>query len=258
MKRIITLTTDFGDSDGCIGAVKGVIKSINPDADIVDISHQNPPQDILSAAFCLQTSYLYFPPNTIHVGIVDPGVGGKRRRVLVQTEKFSFIGPDNGLFSLILRGQNIRRQIELSNREYFLKTPSATFHGRDIFAPVAAYLSLGISPEQFGPRLEKLKSLDLPSPRVSSRKISGQIIHVDNFGNLITNITLKDFRMPPNPKIRISKTMISKISRTYSDVPAGKLLAYTGSAGYLEIGQNLGNAATLLKVKAGAKVEVLI
>ena len=257
MKRIITLTTDFGVSDGYVGAVKGVIKSINPEADITDISHHIPPQDILSAAFCLNTSSPYFPKNTIHVAIVDPGVGGKRKGILVQTEKFSFIGPDNGLFSLVLRGRDIRRQISLENQRYFLNTLSSTFHGRDIFAPVAAYLCLGISPEQFGPRLEKLKSLDLPSPRVSARKISGQIIHVDNFGNLITNITLEDFRMLPNPKIRIGKAMIGKISRTYSDVPAGKLLAYTGSAGYLEIGQNLGNAATLLKVKAGAKVEVL-
>jgi S-adenosylmethionine hydrolase len=230
---------------------------MNPDADIVDISHQIPPQDILSAAFCLQTSCPYFPPGSIHLAIVDPGVGGKRKGVLVQTEKFSFIGPDNGLFSLVLRCQNIGRQIELSNRKYFLKTPSAVFHGRDIFAPVAAYLSLGISPEHFGPRLKKLKLLDLPLPRVSASKISGQIIHVDNFGNLITNITLKDSGTLLNSKIRIGKTMLSKISRTYSDVPAGKLLAYTGSAGYLEIGQNLGNAATLLNVKAGAKVEVL-
>lgn len=256
MKRIITITTDFGVSDGYVGAVKGVIKSINPNADIVDISHQIPPRDILSAAFCLHTSCPYVPKNTIHLAMVDPGVGGKRKGILVQTEKFSFIGPDNGLFGLVLRGQDIKRQISLESHKYFLKAPSATFHGRDIFAPVAAYLSLGISPVQFGPRLKKLKSLDKPFLQMSSRKITGQIIHVDHFGNLITNITPDDLKLLPNPKIRIGKTVIKKISRTYSDVPAGMLLAYVGSASYVEVGQNLGNAAATLKVKAGAKVEV--
>jgi len=255
LAKIITLTTDFGEKDYSVGAVKGVILSINPEVKIIDITHQLQPFDLISAAFTLKNVYSYFPAGTIHLVVVDPGVGSKRKPILIQTEKYVFVGPDNGIFSRI--GEPIKKRIHLTNSKYFLNPFSSTFHARDIFAPVAAYLSLGVKIDEFGKPLKKLVSLEIPKIQFRENKLTGEIIRVDNFGNLITNI------QPENVKkgfrtIKIKGKKILSISRTFSNTPEGKILAYRGSAGFLEIGVNQGSAAKKLKAKIGEKVEITL
>jgi S-adenosyl-L-methionine hydrolase (adenosine-forming) len=258
LKSIITLTTDFGSQDGYIGAVKGVILSINPKAEIVDISHQIPAHNVLAGAFCLLNSGTFFPEGTIHVAVVDPGVGGKRKGILIQTERYFLIGPDNGIFSLLLRTENVKRIINLANPKYFLGKFSATFQGRDIFAPVAAYLSLGVEPDEFGPTLPEIARLSLPSIEKRRGKIIGRIIHVDNFGNLVSNVTAQELSKIKNFKIKIKNRIISRLSKTYSEVGKGKILAHQGSSGFLEIGIREGNARLKLDAKIGDQIEIKI
>ncbi|MBI5328208.1 MAG: SAM-dependent chlorinase/fluorinase [Deltaproteobacteria bacterium] len=161
MDGIITLLTDFGTQDGYVGAMKGAILSINPSATIVDISHQIPPQDIMAGAFVLSQAAPFFPRNTIHIAVVDPGVGGKRKPILVQTDRCFFVGPDNGIFGIALQREKIRQKIHLINKDYFLNRISHTFHGRDIFSPVGAYLSKGFDPSVFGKRIRAITKLNL-------------------------------------------------------------------------------------------------
>ncbi|OGC76702.1 MAG: hypothetical protein A2145_06830 [candidate division Zixibacteria bacterium RBG_16_40_9] len=255
MGRIITLTTDFGENDYFVGAVKGVILSINPKVKIVDITHQLPTFNPISAAFTLKNFYNYFPAGTTHLAVVDPGVGGKRRPVLVQTEKYSFIGPDNGIFSWI--GEPFKRIIHLNNSKYFLSPVSSTFQARDIFAPTAAYLSLGIEINQFGKPLEKIVKLEIPKVQFKKNKTIGEIIHVDNFGNLISNIRPENLKAGIRA-IKIKGRKILKISQTFSRAPRNEILTYWGSAGFLEIGVNCGSAAQILKAKIGEKVEIVL
>lgn len=258
MKSIITLTTDFGTWDGYVGAVKGVILSLNPGAEIVDISHEIPHQNIMAAAFCLFNSCSFFPEGTIHVAIVDPGVGSKRKALLIQTERYFFIGPDNGIFSLVLRQERLKKTIHLNNPKYFLGRQAPTFHGRDIFAPVAAYLSLGVKLDEFGPTLPKIVRLSLPRIEKRRGRIIGQIIHIDNFGNLVSNVTAQELSKIKKFKIRVRNRIISRLSETYSEVGKGKILAYQGSSGFLEVGIREGNAGLKLGVKIGDKIEIQI
>jgi S-adenosyl-L-methionine hydrolase (adenosine-forming) len=255
---IITLLTDFGCSDHYGGAMRGVILGINPDATIVDISHHISSQSIVEGAFLLSSVYPYFPQGTIHLAVVDPGVGSERKPILVKGENFFFIGPDNGIFGVIYDRLKKFSVYELNNTNFFLKPVSATFHGRDIFAPVAAHLSRGVSPLEMGKEIKDFQRLSLPKPMVEGKRIRGKVIYIDSFGNLITNITahhLKKLEKVP-VKIKIGGTFISGLSRNYYEANKGSLLALIGSSNFLEISAREGSAQKKLKCKAGDDVMV--
>lgn len=258
MKSIITLTADFGTRDGYVGALKGVILSINPKAEIVDISHDIPARNVLAGAFCLFNSCTFFPKGTIHMAVVDPEVGGKRKGILIQTERHFLVGPDNGIFSLFLRTEKIKRMISLTDPKYFLGKVSATFHGRDIFAPAAAYLSLGINPEEFGPQLNHWEELPFPKIRKIGSKIIGSIIHVDNFGNLVSNVTAEDLREYEYMHVKIKESVVPRLSKTFIEARKGELVAYLGSSNFLEVGIREGNAHQKLRVKIGDEVRLIL
>jgi len=257
MKRpIITLTTDFGTKDGYVGAVKGVIKKINPEAELIGITHEIEPFDILGAAFALNNFYRYFPKGSIHLVAVDPGVGSERQALLIKSEDFFFVGPDNGVFNFIFENERINEIIVLSNKKYFLATLSSTFHTRDIFAPVAAYLSLGIDIREFGNSAEECVKLLFPQPSSTKKSIVGEIIHIDNFGNLITNIGTQLLDNKNVVHIDVEKKKIKQISQSYFDVPKKEVGAVIGSSGFLEISMNQGSAAKALNSKIGLAVKV--
>lgn len=261
MGAIITLTTDFGLKDGYTAAVKGIILGINPQATIVDITHQVAPHDIYQAAFTLSTVYDYFPPPTIHLVIVDPGVGTARKAIILHTPVGYFIAPDNGVLSYVLRRLSGKLElrsglaaIAITNSKYWHVPVSNTFHGRDILAPVAAHLSLGVSIKEFGRPLSSIAVLPLAEPCISpDGLLIGNIIYIDSFGNLITNIRETDL---PDGKLVVTicdKTIIG-LSSTYAR--GAKLLALIGSSGYLEIALREGSAAVYLEAKIGNKVAV--
>lgn len=252
---IIALLTDFGTKDYFVGALKGVILSINSEAKIIDITHEIEPQNIQSAGFTLASCYQNFPPKTIFVSVVDPGVGSKRRVILVETEKYYFIAPDNGLLSLVLVNEVNYRVFQLTNPKFFRQPVSQTFHGRDVFAPVAAWLSKGISPGEFGKEITDLVVNDSLTPnRVSANQIEGQIIHIDNFGNLVTNLKKKD--LPEKFSLQINEKIITKHQTFFAEAEINNLFSIWGSAGYLEIVAYLNSAKDLLKVKIGERVLV--
>jgi S-adenosylmethionine hydrolase len=256
-RPIITLTTDFGTKDGNVGAVKGVIMRINPKVEIVDVTHEIKPFDSFGAAFTLNNFYRYFPQNTIHLVVIDPGVGSKRQPLLLQTPDFLFVGPDNGVFSFILQNEEIDEIISISNRKYFLSKISPTFHARDIFAPVAAYLSLGVDIREFGVPATECSQLFIPLTKASRRGIVGEIIHVDNFGNLITNIEEKSIQDERIKFIEIKRRRISQTAKSYYEIPEGNIGALIGSSGFLEIATNRGNAAELVKADVDTKVRII-
>ena len=251
MPAIITLTTDFGPGE-YTAAMKGVILGINPRVGLVDISHQVGPQDILGGAFVLAAASPYFPPGTIHVAVVDPGVGTERRALLVQTPGAVFLAPDNGLLSLVLEGSSYQVW-ELNEHRYWSAEVSATFHGRDIFAPAAAHLSLGVTPQDMGRAVVDIMNLPLPPVKVVGGEVRGQVIHIDRFGNLITNVRQKD--LPAGElAVKVAGRRIAGLSTHYQ---AGKEpLALMGSSDYLEIAAPNASAAELLKAKRGLAVTV--
>ena len=261
MSAIITLTTDFGLIDGYVAAVKGVILSINPQSTLIDITHQIPPQNINRAAFVLSTVCNYFPPQTVHLVIIDPGVGTKRRAVILKTPQYYFIAPDNGVLSYIIRKFSAKLDINsdlsavaVTNPKYWRSPVSHTFHGRDIFAPVAAYLSLGVSMKEFGEPLSSINILPLAEPHIASDgSLVGKVIHIDTFGNLITNIREIDLR-EGEPTIFIGNQTIKGLSKTYAE--GGKLVALIGSNGYLEISLREDNAAAYLNAQIGSEVAI--
>jgi S-adenosylmethionine hydrolase len=255
-KLIITLTTDFGTKDGCAGAVRGVIKRINPEAEVVDITHQIEPFDVLGGAFALSNFYGYFPPGSIHLAVVDPGVGGQRQPLLIKSEDFFFVGPDNGLFSFVFQNERITEIIVPSTKKYFLGGPSSTFHARDIFAPVAAYLSVGVDPKEFGKTAKECYKLVIPEPELSNRGLLGEIIHIDGFGNLVTNIGAELLERKKIAKVAVGKRQIKRIARSYFDIPEGEVGALAGSSGLLEIAANQGSAQSILKSRIGAAVKI--
>lgn len=257
MESIITLTTDFGLKDAYQGVMKGVILGINPYVRIVDITHLIPPGDILECAYVLRDACKFFPDNTIHVAVVDPGVGGNRKPILIETGRHFFIGPDNGVFSLAADKKEIRRVIELKNREYFLKETSNTFHGRDIFAPVAGHLSLGADPEEFGDEIPGAHSIEFPAPEKKGDAIIGSIVRADSFGNLITDIRKADVAGTAC-EVEVKGRTIGSISKTYSSVAKGELLALIGSSKFLEIAVNGGSASAVLGAAPGDRVVVRI
>ncbi len=260
---VITLLTDFGLVDPYVGIMKGVILSINPSATIIDLTHQIPPGAIAQAAMILEESYAFFPEGSIHVAVVDPGVGSSRRPILFCMESGYFVAPDNGLLWPIISSHPEGRVIHLTEKSFFLPFISQTFHGRDIFAPVAAHLSNGVDPTRFGTMIFDPIKLPQPEPRKAGSVLVGTVVRVDNFGNLITSLSgadLKNFLKGQPPIIKVSDLIIDKISHTYSDVEPGEPLALIGSSGRLEISVNLGRACDRLSVDpteiVGMKVEV--
>jgi len=258
---IITLTTDFGESDPYAAMIKGVVLCINPDAKIIDVTHQIPVGSIKEGGLIIKDSYKYFPSDTVHVGVVDPGVGGKRRPIAVLADNHFFVGPDNGLFSPIIEAQRHIDIIHLKEKRYWRHTISRTFHGRDIFAPVAAHLSLGVNPFLMGEKIDNPTTLAYPLPHESKTDLVGEVIRVDHFGNLITNITrehLSPFLASKALIITVGSLTLKKICTTYNDVPEGQPLALIGSSDALEIAINMGNAQNDLceKCKIGTKVTI--
>jgi len=255
----ISLITDFGLSDNFAGVMKGVILNINPDAKIVDICHEVKPQDIFEAAFLLKGSFRYFPSGTVHLVVVDPGVGSERSKILVKTKKYFFVGPDNGVLSLALKEEPPIKIIEITNRKYFLRPVSDTFHGRDIFAPVAAYLSCGLDIDEFGNPIKSIQPLELPKIKKTEKSLSGEIIYIDRFGNLVSNIdqdTFKNFTKNKKFKIYIKDKIIDKLSHSYTEEHPLKPLAIMDSFHYLEIALNSGSAKDYLGINRAEKVVI--
>lgn len=262
---IITLTTDFGQADGYVGAMKGVMLSIAPGAQLVDISHDIPPRDIQQAAYVLYTAAAFFPPSSIHLAVVDPGVGSARRAIAARTPQAIFVAPDNGLLSLCLAGQPAEIR-QLSNARYHLPHASSTFHGRDIFAPVAAHLAAGADFDDLGPRVSD--ALAIPRPalgRDPDGAWRGQVWHVDRFGNLITSIgrfQISDFGFriqntafqAQQAVVEIAGRRIQGLVQTFADGAPNELLALVGSSGYLEIAVRDGSAAQALDAQPGDTV----
>jgi S-adenosylmethionine hydrolase len=250
MKRTIALLTDFGLSDSYVGQMKGVIYSINPNVNIIDITHDIQPQNIKQAAFILNTSFKYFPNGTIFVCVVDPKVGSERKAICIQTKEYFFLAPDNGLLTYVIENQKIIKAVELNNDKFHLQNRSYTFHGRDIFAPVAAHLSLGIEIEELGSEISMKEIIKIQPLKMKKKnnKIIGEIIYWDRFGNLISSIHKNDI-LEKDINIKIGKHKIKGISKTFSDVKKGELLAFIGSSSYLEIGVREGRAEEQLAIK---------
>ena len=263
MKKVITLLTDFGLRDPYVGAMKGVILSICPDANIVDISHEIRKFDIRQGAYVLAASAPFFPKGTIHVGVVDPGVGTSRKAIIIETKKSFYIGPDNGLLTLAALREGVKKVVQITNSKYMLPRVSRTFHGRDIFAPAAAYLANGVPIENFGPLLEEYEILSFSKPHVRKDQIEGEIIYVDGFGNIVTNIyseILEKVGISEEDKIKVLLNdklgKVLKICKAYNEVKKGEFLAIIGSGNFLEISINQGNAAKKLNVKEGTKIKI--
>ncbi len=237
-QSFITLLTDFGNKDQYVSSMKGVIYSINPFVKIIDILHEIPRHDILNAAFQIFISYHYFPKGTVHVIVVDPGVGSSRKILAVKTKDYYFIAPDNGVLSYVLQNERNRELRIVRNKKYFLKNVSTTFHGRDIFTPVAAYLtaSKAVSVcktfKKLGPVFKKPLLLSLSKAKEYSMKIHGNVIHVDAFGNLVTNINVDTINKNKKIKIKVNGNQIDGISHSYKNVAKGKLIALRGSSGF--------------------------
>jgi len=273
---IITVTTDFGTADAYVGTMKGVMLDIAPDARLVDVTHQIKPQDVRQTAYVLYTLYRFFPSHTVHLVVVDPGVGGARRAVALRTPRGTFVGPDNGVFSYVTAEQPVEDVVELANAPYQLAPVSQTFHGRDIFAPAAAHLAAGIPIGQLGPSVPDPVTLPLPRLRVSPGTISGEVIHVDHFGNVVTSIgrfLWRGDKLSLEPAFRKDSAQavdleadeasvitgerdIHGIRHTYAEVQSGQVLALIGSTGHLEIAVREGSGAEELGLASGDPVEL--
>ena len=263
-QRIITLTTDFGVTDHFVGSMKGVILNINPAAQIVDICNSVNSYDLLDGALTIAQAYHYYPPNTIHLIVVDPGVGTARRPILINTGKYLFVAPDNGIMSLIYEREESCIVRHITAEHYFLQPVSNTFHGRDVFAPVAGYLSKGTEPQKLGDEITDFVRFAAPKPKPAGDKLlKGVVIKVDKFGNLITNFTAHDvpqlLKESPGPfKIQVGKTEIAKMKTAYAQGAPGEVFAIMGSMGYLEIATNRGSAARTIGADKGNEVSVAL
>jgi S-adenosylmethionine hydrolase len=272
---LITLTTDFGLADSYVGAMKGVMLSICPEAMLVDITHEIAPQAVRQAAYVLSTAAPYFPPGCVHLVVVDPGVGSERRPIVVKMKGATYVAPDNGVLSLALAQDRDRPggdclAVLLAEPRYRLQPTSATFHGRDIFAPAAAYLASGVDPVEMGDEIPFSSLVSIGSLRPvlqADGSWSGEVLHIDRFGNLVTNFEERrdkgqgdardKFSVPPS-KISVTAggVRIRGVGRTFSDVGRGELVSYVGSSGHLEIAERDGSAATRLGVRVGDPIHV--
>ncbi len=258
-RPIITLTTDFGTNDHLVGTLKGVILKINPEATLVDITHNVTPFDLLDGALSIGSAYKYFPPRTIHVVIVDPGVGTDRRPLLVTAENQYFVAPDNGVLSVVYEREKANLVVRhVTAEHYYLQPVSKTFHGRDIFAPVAAWLAKGWQTASIGEEITDYKMFALPKPRQENGVTKGVVMRVDNFGNLLTNFRAED--LPSDAlekgevKLQVGPHAVTRLVDTFARGNAGEAVAFVGSSGYVEIGVNKGNAAKTLALGRGAAV----
>ena len=257
--RLITLMTDFGTSDHYVGVMKGVILNINPQVEIVDITHAIPPQDVSAAAFLIDSAYRYFPTGTIHVIVVDPGVGSERRAIVCRTETACFICPDNGILTHILRDEEPIHTVTVENSAYFLPQVSNTFHGRDIFAPIAAHLSRGVPIGKLGSPVAQPLQLPIPKPQVTDKTVIGQVIWIDSFGNLITNISqeiLESLEGGSGVVIHTGNAKIDRLNQSYTESTVGEPLAIVGSFNRLEIAINQGSAAQALGLERGDTITI--
>ena len=249
---VVALLTDFGLKDPYVGLMKGVLLSVCPDVRIVDLSHEIAPQAVPDAHLLLSQAYRYFPEKTIFVAVVDPGVGSSRAIIGVQTSDHVFLAPDNGLLGFI---EGERRVVRIENEKYFLSPRSRTFHGRDIFAPVAGHLARGVDLGKMGPRIDRFERLRTPEPRVTpAGEVVGEVMTVDRFGNLVTNIPASRLRRAA--EIRLKRRRIGRILRTYAEAPEGTLFGIVGSTGHLEISVNRGSAARKTGAAVGDPVRV--
>ncbi len=259
---LISLTTDFGLSDSYVAQMKAVIYSIAPQAQLVDVSHEIPPQDIVIGGVVLASAIGAFPPGTVHLAVVDPGVGSQRAPIAVEAEDCFFIGPDNGLFTLALRQRRMLRAVNLNNPKYHREKVSGTFHGRDIFAPAAAHLASDVRFEELGEPVERIVLAELPQPRIEGKIITAQVMQADRFGNLITNLDRDTYDAWRNGasdrdmRVMVHNTQIPGIRRAFCDAAIGQLLAFFGSSDHLEIAVRDGSAARTLA--AGRASEVLV
>ncbi|MDJ0519886.1 MAG: SAM-dependent chlorinase/fluorinase [Trichodesmium sp. MO_231.B1] len=266
-KKIITLLTDFGLKDVYVGVMKGVISQINSNLKVIDLTHEIPPQNLFAARFCLQNAYPYFPPETVHVAVVDPGVGSTRRAIALQLPNGFLVGPDNGIFSGVLEHLEIEniKVVSLTNSEYWrTKIPSTTFHGRDIFAPVAAHIASGVKLENLGEKInpESLVQLSLNNITFTDSGIGGCVQHIDHFGNIITNIsssyiTGRNWSVIVNNNDNFSPRQTISSGNTYADCEPGELIGIIGSHGFVEIAANGSSAEDKLNFKYGDRVEIV-
>lgn len=260
MRNVITLTTDFGLKDYYVGAMKAAILNVAPEVRMVDISHDIPPQDIMAGSWILKNSAMLFPAGTVHTVVVDPGVGTDRHPIALQIEDQYFVGPDNGIFSLLTEEMDFEA-VKLNNEQYWRADPSNTFHGRDIFAPVAAHLSKGVGLEELGDPLDDLVTYRWTVPIADKDGLEGMVIHIDKFGNLVTNITatqMEEVIGDKSVKIYVGNTILDEIVPTFGAVTEGEPAAYIGSSGMLEIGINKGNAEEMLGVQKGAQISLIL
>lgn len=255
----IAILTDFGLADTFTGIMRGVIFNINPKVNVIDISHLVQPQNIHQAAFLLRHSYKYFPKGTIFMVVVDPGVGSERKPIIIRTRNYFFVAPDNGVLSLAVSEDRVSEIVAAENEKYFLKPVSNTFHGRDIFSPVAAHLSKGTKMSLFGPSMSAIKRLQDPKPKLGEDVLCGEVIYTDRFGNLITNITrdlLDGFTQKKAFKIVVNGQEINSLSKSYQDAERGVPLALFGSFSLLEISVNMGSAEKNLDAHKNNPVEI--
>jgi S-adenosylmethionine hydrolase len=257
-RPVIALLTDFGARDHYAGTMKGVVLGICPDVTLVDITHDVAAHDVLGGALELAASYKYFPGGTIFLVVVDPGVGSSRRGVAVDTGDFRFVAPDNGVLTAVLDEHSPKKAVELSERRYARPTVSRTFEGRDRFAPAAAWLAKGIDLTALGRSAGALHRLEIPRPSADEAQIVGEVLRVDRFGNLITNIDRRTFEKLAGTAldITVGGRQVAKVVSTYADAPAGDVVALFGSTDHLEIAANGASAAALLTVDRGARVTV--
>jgi len=260
---IVTLLSDFGLKDPYVAEMKAAIISICPEARIVDVSHEVEKFNVRMGAFVLASAASYFPEGTIHVAVVDPGVGTKRRPILVEAERGFYVGPDNGLLMLAAEREGIRHVYVLSNPRFMLPRVSKTFHGRDVFAPAAAHLARGCEPSDFGPEIKDYVVPKFAKPRLTKDKLVGEVLHVDDFGNVITNVSgveLERAGVREDAMLRLrfkDRAVKLRFCSTYGDVPVGEPLALIGSHDFLEVSVNQGNASQRLGAKVGGAVAVL-
>ncbi|HZD93753.1 MAG TPA: SAM-dependent chlorinase/fluorinase [Candidatus Sulfotelmatobacter sp.] len=263
-QRMITLTTDFGLTEHYIGAMKGVIYNINPSVQLVDITNAVQSFDILDGAIAISQAYSYFPKETVHVVVVDPGVGGPRRPIVANIGQYIFVAPDNGVLSLVMEREERTMVRHITSEHYFHQPVSKTFHGRDIFAPVAAYLSKGMESSKFGDEISDYVRFAAPKPKATGASAwKGIVLKTDKFGNLITNIMPKDIPQMFDGsssafKITIGKAEVTKLCSSYAEGAQGELVAIVGSTGFLEISSNKGAASRLAGADKGSEVAVTV
>lgn len=258
-RPVITLTTDFGTADSLVGSMKGVILSIQPDAEIIDVTHKILPYDLLDGALAIGTAYKYFPPRTIHVVVVDPGVGTERRALLVTAGQHYFVAPDNGVLSMVYQSEEALAVRHITAEHYFLQPVSSTFHGRDVFSPVAAWLSKNGQSSSFGEEITDFVRFNLPKPKPAGNGMKGVVLRADNFGNLLTNFREEDLPQVlagSNFTMRVGAAEISRLAQTFGNGAPNEPILILGSSGFFEVAVNRGSAAKAVGANRGAEVTV--